>query len=89
MALRKEVKDNIVKDFGIATNDTGSVEVQVAMLTENIRQLTQHCQQHPKDVSTKRGLLKMVCKRRSFLKYIEKKDATAYKNIIGRLGLKK
>ena len=89
MALTKEVKDKIVKEFGINANDTGSSHVQVAMLTESIRELTEHCKKFPKDVSTKRGLLKKVCQRRSFLTYIEKKNSEAYKNIIGRLGLKK
>jgi len=89
MALRKEVKDKIVKEFGITPNDTGSSAVQVALLTENIRELTEHCKKFAKDMSSRRGLLKLVCQRRSFLSYIEKKDADAYKKIIGRLGLKK
>jgi small subunit ribosomal protein S15 len=87
--LIKEVKDKLIKDFGVSSNDTGSVQVQVALLTENIRQLTDHCKKFPKDVSTKQGLLKMVCRRRNFLSYLEKKDNATYKNIVGRLGLKK
>ena len=89
MALTKEVKNKIVQEYGLNTSDTGSSHVQVAMLTESIRELTEHCKKFPKDFSTKRGLLKKVCQRRSFLTYIEKKSTDAYKNIIGRLGLKK
>lgn len=87
--LRKETKEKLMKEFGTAANDTGSAQVQVALLTENIRQLTDHCKKFPKDVSTKHGLLKMVCQRRSFLTYLEKRDSSTYKNVIGRLGLKK
>lgn len=89
MSLTKEVKNKIIQEYGINANDTGSSSVQVAMLTESIRELTEHCKKFPKDFSTKRGLLKKVCQRRSFLTYIEKKSTDAYKNIIGRLGLKK
>ena len=89
MALTKEAKSKIVQEFGINAGDTGSSQIQVALLTESIRELTEHCKKFPKDVSTKRGLLKKVCQRRSFLTYIEKKSTDAYKNIIGRLGLKK
>lgn len=89
MALTKEVKNKIIQEYGINAGDTGSSSIQVALLTESIRELTEHCKKFPKDVSTKRGLLKKVCQRRSFLKYIEKKSVDSYKNIIGRLGLKK
>ena len=89
MALKKEVKNKIVQEYGINANDTGSSSVQVAMLTESIRELTDHCKKFPKDFSTNRGLLKKVCQRRKFLTYIETKSPDAYKNIIGRLGLKK
>ena len=89
MALTKEVKNKIVQEFGINGTDTGSSNVQVALLTESIRELTEHCKKFPKDVSTNRGLLIKVCERRRLLKYIEKKSTDAYKNIIGRLGLKK
>ena len=89
MALNKEVTEKLVKDFGANAKDTGSSSVQVALLTESIKELTDHCKQHPKDVSTKRGLLRKVCQRRSFLNYLEKNDFAGYKNVIGRLGLKK
>lgn len=89
MALNKEVTEKLVKDFGANAKDTGSSSVQVALLTESIKELTDHCKKHPKDVSTKRGLLKKVCQRRAFLNYLEKNDFAGYKSVIGRLGLKK
>ncbi len=89
MALSKEEKNTIVKEFGKGLEDTGSTEVQVALLTKNIRMLTGHCKENPKDFSSKRGLLKMVCQRRSFLRYIQQKSEEKYKNIIKRLGLRK
>ena len=89
MALNKEVTEKLVKEFGSNAKDTGSSSVQVALLTESIKELTDHCKKHPKDVSTKRGLLKKVCQRRSFLNYLEKNDFDGYKSVIGRLGLKK
>ena len=89
MALAKEVKQKLIKEFALNDQDTGSVEVQIALLTENIRLLTDHCQKHAKDFSTKRGLLKMVCQRKSFLNYIAKNNVDQYKKLIGRLGLKR
>jgi len=89
MAITKELKDKIIKEFGINGQDTGSAEVQIALLTENIRQLTGHCQKNPHDYSTKRGLLKQVCRRRSFLSYLERKDAAKYRDMIQKLGLRK
>ena len=89
MALTKEVKQKLIKEFALNDLDTGSAEVQIALLTENIRALTDHCQKNPKDFSTKRGLLKMVCQRKSFLNYLVKSDVEQYKKIIGRLGLKR
>jgi small subunit ribosomal protein S15 len=89
MALLKEVKEKLASDFGISKNDTGSVEVQIALLTENIRELTDHCQKHPKDFSTRRGLLKMVCRRRRFLNYLELHRVGKYKDMVQRLGLRK
>lgn len=91
MALHKnkEVTQKIVQEFGTNAQDTGSSGVQIALLTKSIKELTEHCKTHPKDVSTKRGLLKKVCQRRSLLDYLEKHDVNSYKNVIGRLGLKK
>jgi len=89
MALIKDVIGKIVTEFGANASDTGSASVQVALLTESIKELTGHCKKHPKDVSTKRGLLKKVCQRRGFLNYLEKHDFAGYRSVIGRLGLKK
>ncbi len=89
MALSKEEKNTIVKEFGKGLEDTGSTEVQVALLTKNIRMLTDHCKENPKDFSSKRGLLKMVCQRRSSLRYLQQKSEEKYKNLIKRLGLRK
>lgn len=88
MALNKERKAKLIKDFGMSASDTGSSEVQIAMLTESIKELTSHCQKFPKDVSTKHGLLKKVCKRRSFLSYLKDNDIKRYQAILNRLGLK-
>lgn len=89
MVLRREEKEQIIKDFKKTDQDTGSPEVQVALLTEEIKQLTGHCQKNPKDFSSKRGLIKMVCLRRRLLNYIEHTNAAEYKKIIDRLGLRK
>lgn len=89
MALRKEQKERLIKEFAINPKDTGSAELQVALLTENIRDLTEHCKTHHHDFSTKRGLLKMVCRRRKFLDYLAKKDHAKYKELIKKLGLRK
>jgi len=89
MALSREAKEKLIQEFAIGSGDTGSSEVQIALLTENIRQLTGHCKENPKDFSTKRGLLKMVCSRRRFLTYLERKDFAKYREIIKRLGLRK
>ncbi len=89
MALTKEQKEKRIKEFGKNPQDTGSAEVQIAMLTDNIKSLTDHLQNFPKDFSAKRGLLKLVGSRRSFLNYIKKNDEAVYKNIIDRLGLKR
>jgi small subunit ribosomal protein S15 len=89
MAVTREEKQAIVNEFGMNAQDTGSSQVQVALLSKNISKLTEHCQKNPKDFSTRRGLLKMVCTRRSFLQYIQKADANKYKELIAKLGLRK
>ncbi len=89
MALCKEDKTKIIEDFRQGEQDTGSAEVQIALLTKNIRELTDHCKKNPKDFSSNRGLFKMVCKRRTFLRYLEKKNQEKYKNLIQRLELRK
>lgn len=89
MAVAKEKKAKLISDFAQGAEDTGSTGVQVALLTENINVLTEHCKQHPHDFSTRRGLLKMVCRRRSFLDYLFRKDQDLYKSLVARLGLKR
>lgn len=89
MALTKEVKTNLVKKYAKSENDTGSVEVQVAILTEEINNLTEHLKEHKKDFHSRRGLLKKVGRRRSLLNYLAKKDITRYREIIKNLGLRK
>lgn len=89
MALDKEAKREIIEKFKIHDNDTGSPEVQIAILTERINQLTEHLKVHKKDHHSRRGLLKMVGKRRALLNYLKKKDLERYKNIIEKLELRK
>lgn len=89
MALTREEKQVIFSEFGVGTQDTGSSDVQIALLTKNISFLTEHCQKHPKDFSTRRGLLRMVNNRRSLLQYVQKKDANKYKELLAKLGLRK
>ena len=87
MAMTKEVKETLVKEFAIGSNDTGSAAVQIAVLTEDIKMLTGHCRLHPKDFSTRRGLLKKVCRRKKFLKYLMRRNKDAYAMVTSRLGL--
>jgi small subunit ribosomal protein S15 len=89
VALIKEIKQSIINEYKIHDNDTGSPEVQVAMLTEKINQLTEHLKQHKKDHHSRRGLLKMVGKRRALLNYLKEKDLERYKNLIKKLELRK
>ena len=89
MPLSTEEKKKIVGAFGLTDKDSGSAPVQVAFLTENIRQLTEHLKLNHKDFASKRGLLNMVSTRRRLLKYLERKNEAQYKDLIGRLGLKK
>ena len=87
--LTKEKKGQVIKEFRASDKDTGSSEVQIAILTTRINELTEHFKAHPKDHSSRRGLLRMVGNRTALLKYISKKDIKKYKDIIGRLGLRK
>lgn len=89
MPLKKEDKAGLVEKFGRATNDTGSPEVQVALLTERIAYLTEHLQGHSKDHASRRGLLKMVGQRRRLLDYLRRKDPERYRSILEELGLRK
>ena len=87
--MTKQDKQNIVDDFKTHENDTGSPEVQIAILTKRINELTDHLKTHRKDHSSRRGLLKMVGARSALLKYVNKKDINRYRKIISRLGLRK
>ena len=89
MALSKEEKAKIVKEFGKNDKDTGSIEVQIAILTKEINDLTAHLKEHTHDYHTKRGLLMKVGQRRSKLNYLMKNDVTKYLEIINKLGLRK
>ncbi len=89
MAIAAESKAKILSDYKIHEKDTGSPEVQIALLTQRITELTEHLKTHKKDHSSRRGLLKMVGKRNSLLKYLTREDRTRYRQIIGRLGLRK
>lgn len=87
--LSKEKKDEIIKAYGRTENDTGSPEVQVALLTARITELTEHLKVNKKDHHSRRGLLKMVGQRRGLLEYLKKTSIEDYRNLIERLGLRK
>ncbi|GLI20943.1 MULTISPECIES: 30S ribosomal protein S15 [Xanthobacter] len=89
MSITAERKQALIKDFGAKDGDTGSPEVQVAILTERITNLTEHFKSHNKDNHSRRGLLKLVSQRRSLLDYLKKKDEGRYKSLIGRLGIRR
>ncbi|NVE93431.1 30S ribosomal protein S15 [Altererythrobacter lutimaris] len=89
MSVTAEKKQEIIKDNAQAKGDTGSPEVQVAILTERIRNLTEHFKGHHKDNHSRRGLLMMVNKRRNLLAYLKKKDVERYNALIQKLGLRK
>jgi small subunit ribosomal protein S15 len=87
--ITKEKKTEIMQKFARTAGDTGSPEVQVAVLTERIKELTEHLKENPKDHHSRRGLLKMVGKRRNLLAYLKKVDIERYRSLIDRLGLRK
>ncbi len=89
MALTAERKSALIGDFKGHETDTGSPEVQIALLTERINQLTEHLKQHKHDFHTQRGLLKLVGQRRRQLAYLNKKDVQRYRAVLARLGLRK
>ena len=89
MSVTAERKQEIIKDNAQASGDTGSPEVQVAILTERINNLTEHFKTHAKDNHSRRGLLMLVNKRRSLLDYLKRKDADRYSALIAKLGLRK
>lgn len=89
MALAREAKASILEIFRTHESDTGSPEVQVALLTKRINELTDHFRTHKKDNHSRRGLLKMVSERRSMLDYLKRKDIARYHQVIEKLGLRK
>ena len=89
MSLQVAQKAQVVKQYQRAGNDTGSSEVQVALLTERINGLSEHFKSHVKDFHSRRGLLKMVSQRRKLLDYLKRTDADTYRSLIERLGLRK
>jgi len=89
MALTKEIKTTIIKNFARDEKDTGSAEVQIAILTEEIKLLTEHLKEHKHDYHSRRGLLKKVGQRRNMLNYLAKKDINRYREVVKKLGLRK
>ena len=89
MSITAERKESLIREHGRGEGDTGSPEVQVAILTERIANLTQHFKGHAKDNHSRRGLLMLVNKRRSLLDYLRRKDEARYTDLIGKLGLRK
>ncbi|MBV8929959.1 MAG: 30S ribosomal protein S15 [Mycobacteriaceae bacterium] len=89
MPLDAAVKQQIISDYGTGDGDTGSPEVQVALLTRRINDLTEHMKAHRHDFHTQRGLLQLVGRRRRLLRYLEQKDVARYRSLIERLGLRR
>lgn len=87
--MNKEIKDQIKTDYKTHDRDTGSVEVQAAILTERIKELTEHMKVHKKDHSSRRGLIMLVNKRRKLMAYLSRKDEQRHKELVKRLGLRK
>ena len=87
--IAKEKKQAIITEYGLKPGDTGSPEVQVAVLTARIQELTEHLKDNPKDHHSRRGMLKMVGQRRNMLAYLKRTDITRYRSLIERLGLRK
>ena len=87
--IKKDKKQEVIKAYQLSDNDTGSCAVQIAILTARINELTEHLKVHKKDNHSRRGLLKMVGKRRSLLNYLAKKDVNRYREIVDKLGLRK
>jgi len=88
MPLTKDKKQELIGRYGRAEGDTGSAEVQVALLTERINELTEHLRSHSKDHHSRRGLLKMVGRRRRLLRYLESNDLERYRSLVSELGLR-
>ena len=89
MSITQERKSELIKDYGTKEGDTGSPEVQVAILSERINNLTEHLKAHQKDFASRRGLLMMVGQRRRLLDYLKSNDGARYQTLIGRLGLRR
>jgi small subunit ribosomal protein S15 len=89
MSLTKEVKQEVIGKHGRGPADTGSAQVQIALLTRRIEELTEHLRRHPKDHYSRRGLLKLVGRRRRFLDYLQRKDIEGYRALIKELGLRR
>ena len=89
MSLSKETKQEIINDYKTHESDTGSPEVQIAILTKRINELTEHLKVHKRDHHSRRGLYKMIGQRRGLLNYLQKKDIQRYRAIVERLGLRK
>ena len=89
MSLATEVKESIINTYRTHEGDTGSPQVQVALLTQRINELTEHFKTHKKDNHSRRGLLKMVSQRRSLLDYLKRRDIEGYHELIGKLGLRR
>ena len=87
--IDEDIRERLTKEYQIHETDTGSSEVQVAVLTERIKQITDHLRIHKKDVHSRRGLVTLVSKRRGLLKYLSNEDVNRYQNLISRLGLRR
>jgi small subunit ribosomal protein S15 len=89
LSLARDKKERLIQEFRMHDSDTGSAEIQIALLTERINHLTEHLKSHTKDFSSRRGLLKLVGKRRRLLDYLKDNDLDAYRKIVEELGLRK
>ena len=89
MAISQEKKTAIINEYALHDGDTGSPEVQIAVLTEEINELNEHAKEHKKDCSSKRGLMKKIGRRRNLLAYLRNKDVARYRELIKRLGLRR
>ncbi|MCD8231474.1 MAG: 30S ribosomal protein S15 [Clostridiales bacterium] len=87
--ISKEKKTAIIEEYGRQPGDTGSPEVQIAILTARIKELTEHLKEHPKDNHSRRGMYKMVGQRRGLLDYLKKKDLEGYRELIAKLGIRR
>ena len=89
MSITAEEKQKLIKEYGRADGDTGSADVQIAILTSRITTLTEHFKTHAKDNHSRRGLLKLVAQRRKLLDYVKRNDEPRYKDLIGKLGIRR